>query len=308
MGMDQKFKDAISNNKKTLLKLIWKHPSKAWKTILGKGADSLYTTMSHADDPKYKQLDQPLWLNFGYWNKPSTYDEACQALALKLAEHLELDIDDTLLDVGFGFGEQDILWKREFNVKSIHGLNITPLHVEIAQMRVQMSGLNNSIHLQEGDATSMPFNHNSFTKVSALECAFHFNTRKKFLKEAFRVLKPGGRIGLTDCFPRKDRRKDFWYWFVLKSMSIPYVNMISENEYIQLFEDIGFTNVEIHKITDKVFTGMAAYFKKIKEGIPKDEVKVDLYSENVRIEDWWSGRGWYMGLDEYAIVTANKPK
>ena len=67
--MDQKFKDAISNNKKTLLKLIWKHPSKAWKTILGKGADSLYTTMSHADDPKYKQLDQPLWLNFGYCNR-----------------------------------------------------------------------------------------------------------------------------------------------------------------------------------------------------------------------------------------------
>ena len=305
--MDKKFNEAIKANRKAIRNLIWKNPKKAFSTMFEKKPHALYTNMGEEDHPKYKDLDTPLWLNFGYWKHASTYDGACEALAAKLGEHLELNASDHLLDVGFGFGEQDILWKKKFHVATIKGINITPLHVKVAKMRVALHGLQESIDLNLGDATQIPYKNESFTKISALECAFHFETRKDFLKEAFRVLQPGGKLGLTDCFPGKERHRDFYFWFVLKAMSIPYRNMIDEKTYIRDLEEIGFRNVQIERITDQVFTGMASYFKKQAAGIPKEEVRIDLGRDNVRIEEWWSGRGWFMGLDEYAVITATKP-
>src|SRR5438034_5931485 len=45
----------------------------------------------------------------------------------------------------------------------------------------------------EADACALPFPDASFDRVLAVECIFHFPSRLRFLKEAARVLKPGGR-------------------------------------------------------------------------------------------------------------------
>lgn len=144
----------------------------------------LYTRIAKRDH----DLDDPnipQWLNFGYWKQETTYNGACAALARKLGEIAELSPGDKVLDVGFGFAEQDILWVRENNVDAITGINTTELQVEIAQKRVARAGLAERINLQVGSATKISCEDNSFDKVTALECAFHFNTREDFLLKHF---------------------------------------------------------------------------------------------------------------------------
>ena len=61
--------------------------------------------------------------------------------------------------------------------------------MERANQRAKDRKLDGRVDLMLGSATEMPFEAASFDKVTALESAFHFNTRDRFFDEAFRVLR-----------------------------------------------------------------------------------------------------------------------
>lgn len=106
-----------------------KNPSAYYMLI---GDDVIpFLNSDFSDDSK------PLWLNLGYWKESNTYSEACASLAKLLGESADLGPGDRILNVGFGFGEQDIVWIELFNVRHITGINITPLHIEIASRKAK---------------------------------------------------------------------------------------------------------------------------------------------------------------------------
>lgn len=269
---------------------------------------SLGDDVVKGQDEHFRDGDKPLWLNLGYWKSARTYPEAAAALAHLVGEAAELGPEDELLDAGYGYGDQDFLWVERFGVKRITGLNITPLHVEHARKRAQQRGLADRVDLRFGSATEMPVESCSFDKVIALESAFHFDTRDRFFQEAFRVLKPGGRLVTADgARARVVGPLSFVNRLVLKSWSVPAENMYDQEEYCRRLEAYGFRSVRSESIRKYVFPGSVKYRKLRERGLSMKNAVVELTEEEV--DECYGLDEWSVtGFTDYAIFTANKPK
>jgi len=203
-----------------------------------------------------------MYLNLGFWKTAQTIDQACEAMAGLVAETARMGPDDDVVDVGFGFGDQDVLWMKRFAPRRITGLNVTPSQVQIARERVRQHGMVDRIDLREGSATDMPMAHSSCDVVTAVECAFHFHTREHFFAEAFRVLRPGGRIVLADMIraapatQRFQRRVQEIAWAGFARMfAVPSANADQREGYHKKLQAAGFAEICVTSISDHVFPG-----------------------------------------------------
>lgn len=256
----------------------------------------------------YVNDSKPLWLNLGYWKEAHTYPDACAAMVELLGMRAGLQAGDEVLDVGVGFAEQDFVILDQFKVSRITGIDITPVHIEKGRERIAKRGLENQIDLRLGSATAMDFPDASFDRVLALECAFHFDTRDQFVREAFRVLKPGGSIAIADMLPVPGKKPSRATAFARRYGHVPEANVYDREEYSQRLSAVGFGDVLVESIRQDVFPGMANYSRQRVEGNKKmDEVVVEVSDDDRArcrgVEIWERG----IGLTDYVIASARKP-
>lgn len=104
----------------------------------------------------------------------------------------DLEVGEKILDLGCG----NARYYKLFKEKGVDytGIDFSENLIKIAQTKYP------GIKLLSGDALNLPFENNSFDKVYSIAVLHHIPSKEfrlQFLKEAKRILKPGGKLILT---------------------------------------------------------------------------------------------------------------
>ena len=103
-----------------------------------------------------------------------------------------------VVDAGCGVGGTAIHLAKTLGC-TVTGVNVTEPQLELARKKAAAAGLDGRVDFRWADcAVHLPFDDASVDAVVNIECACHFSDRSRFLCEAHRILKPGGRIGAMD--------------------------------------------------------------------------------------------------------------
>src|ERR1700719_3567108 len=155
----------------------------------------------------------------------------------------ELWAGETVLDLGSGGGIDVLLSARRVGpTGKAYGLDMTDEMLALAEENKRKSGLLN-VEFLKGEIENIPLPDNS-VDVIVSNCVINLSGDKdRVLREAFRVLKPGGRFAISDVVvrgqvPAEIRRNiELWVGCVAGAMQ--------DSEYTDKLTKAGFTAVEI---------------------------------------------------------------
>jgi arsenite methyltransferase len=118
-------------------------------------------------------------------------------LTERLGEHLGLQPRKRLLDVATGRGASAIHLARRAGCEVV-GVDFSPENITAATRAASEAGLSERVHFLPGDAERLPVEDGGFDAVMA-ECAFcTFPDKQRAATEFARVIRPDGRVGLSD--------------------------------------------------------------------------------------------------------------
>jgi ubiquinone/menaquinone biosynthesis C-methylase UbiE len=176
-----------------------------------------------------------------------------------------------ILEIGCGNGVQALYIKANHNPLSITGIDLSKANIEIAVSERERANIDNVRFLVDDAQNLTQIPSDSTDVLLSIESAFHYPDKSAFLKEVYRVLKPGGQFLIADILSTRKKREG-----IMKIWGKPMVHHFwNRKRYDEEFPKSKLVINYSEDISNQVIKGWSIYRK----WLPK--IKGKLFFQNV---------------------------
>jgi len=236
-----------------------------------------------------------------------SYHPGGLALTRRLADCLGLRCGQRVGDIASGAGATACALAVEYDV-TVDGVDLSESTVERARTTAEKAGLSGKVRFHLGDAERLPLPDNTFDAL-VCECAFcTFPDKATAAAEFARVLRPGGRVGVTDVtvagsgLPEELTTLASWVACIADARSV--------RDYTEILADAGLrtTRVEAHdaavaRMIDQIEARLGVLRMTAADRLTAAGVEVDAVVRYTAL----AKQAVAQGLIGYCLLIAEKP-
>lgn len=206
---------------------------------------------------------------------------------------------DTVLDVGAGSGHDSLIAAGRVGERGhVIALDLTPAMTDKLQRAATESGMTN-LSVIQGSAESLPVADESVDLITSNGALNLVPGKRRAVGEMFRVLRPGGRLQIADVVIDRpvtvDCHDDPRLWVEC------VVGATVEEDFIHLFRDAGFEDVEILRTHDYFSHSPSAQTREVAASFGARSIEVSMRRGSRKPGPW---RQWMRRLDPRRIAAS----
>lgn len=201
------------------------------------------------------------WANLGFWRDAPAYPEAAAELARRVGRAIGLAPGDVVLDVACGYADSCAMWVREFGVAKVVGVEPDPAVVVDATARIQGWHLADRVAMRRTSAEWVVMRETcpGVTAVVCVDAAYHFDTRRTWLKALAQDLPKGTRLGLADLLFTTAGERSHRVRAFARRAGIPRENLWTAHDVEPTLGDTGFRVLRMVRCGPEVLGGFARF-------------------------------------------------
>jgi cyclopropane fatty-acyl-phospholipid synthase-like methyltransferase len=178
---------------------------------------------------KAQNIHRSLWMN-----DTKTLEDALNTSNTLIQAEIEsvAPKNARIADLGCGVGASLFyIHPRLQNPAPALGLTLSPVQARLAGKSVAQLGLQDKIHIAEGDFTSVPLPSELLDAVYSVEAVCHALDPAKYFREASRLLRKGGKLILVDDYQAArpfTEHEQKWFDTFIKGWHVPGVRTVEQ--------------------------------------------------------------------------------